>query len=92
MLEEVKIYYGFIECPPYLGEILKITCYLSPACGSQGELRANIDRALAAEDISADVSVQRIDDQKAADLGLSGSPSILIDGKELQPSAGAGFA
>jgi len=77
---------------PYLEEIVKITCYLSPACGSEGGLRANIDRALKDEDISADVSVQRIDDQKAADLGLSGSPSILFDGKELQPSAGTGFS
>ncbi|MBK5225763.1 MAG: hypothetical protein JJD96_04210 [Thermoleophilia bacterium] len=71
---------------------MKIICYLSPACGSEKELRANIDRALDSENISAEVSVQRIDDQKAANLGLSGSPSILIDGKELQPSAGSGFS
>ena len=71
---------------------MKIICYLSPACGSEEGLRANIDRALEAESMSADVSVQRIDDQKALNLGLSGSPSILIDGKELQPSAGSGFS
>jgi len=71
---------------------VNVTCYLSSACASEEELRANIDRALEAENVSADISIQRIDDQKAADLGLSGSPSILIDGKELQPSAGTGFS
>ncbi|MBE3066056.1 MAG: hypothetical protein IMZ73_01315 [Chloroflexi bacterium] len=71
---------------------MKIICYLSPGCGSEEELRTNIGFALEAENISADVSVQRIDDQKAADLELSGSPSILIDGIELQPSAGTGFS
>ena len=71
---------------------MEIICYLSPACGSEEESRTNISLALEAENISAEVSVQRIDDQKAADLGLSGSPSILIDGKELQPSAATGFS
>ncbi|MBK5225653.1 MAG: hypothetical protein JJD96_03650 [Thermoleophilia bacterium] len=71
---------------------MKITCYLSPACGSEEELKTNIDSALAAENISAEVSTQRINNEKAAELGLSGSPTILIDGKELQPSAGTGFS
>lgn len=71
---------------------MKIICYLSTACGSEEELRTNIGLALEAENISAEVSLQRIDDQQAANLGLSGSPSILIDGQELQPSAGTGFS
>jgi len=71
---------------------MEITCYLSLACSSEEELRSNIDRALEAEGIIADVSLQRIDDQKAAALGLTGSPSIFIDGEEFQPSTGSGFS
>ncbi|MHB1391050.1 MAG: thioredoxin domain-containing protein [Thermoleophilia bacterium] len=71
---------------------MKISCYLSLGCGSEEELRANIDLALRAENISAEVSLERIDDQKAASRGLSGSPTVLIDGKELQPVTGSGFS
>lgn len=71
---------------------MEINCYLSMACSSEEELRANIDQALQAESIIADVSLKRIDDQKAAELGLTGSPTILIDGKELQPATGTGFS
>ncbi|MHB1325194.1 MAG: thioredoxin domain-containing protein [Thermoleophilia bacterium] len=71
---------------------MKITCYLSPACGSEEELKTNIVRALAAENISADVSIQRIDNEKAAKLRLSGSPSVFINGTELQPIDTTGFS
>ncbi|MHB0867485.1 MAG: thioredoxin domain-containing protein [Thermoleophilia bacterium] len=71
---------------------MKISCYLSPGCGSEEELRANIDLALRAESISAEVSLERIDDREAAVRGLSGSPSVLIDGKELRPAPGSGFS
>lgn len=71
---------------------MKIICYLSLGCGSEEQLRTNISLALKAENVGADISIQRIDDRQAADLGLSGSPSILIDGKELQPAAGTGFS
>jgi hypothetical protein len=71
---------------------VKIDCYLSPGCGSEDALKANIARALEVEKISAEVGMHRISDEQAAELKLSGSPSVFIDGKELQPQGVAGFS
>lgn len=71
---------------------MKIECYLSPGCGSEGALRENIASALGIEDIEAEVIIHRIDDARALALGLTGSPSIFINGKELQPQAAIGFS
>lgn len=71
---------------------MKIDCYLSPGCGSEEALRENITRALVIEKIEAEVYFHRIDDEKAVALGLTGSPSVFIDGKELQPQGAVGFS
>ena len=71
---------------------MKIECYLSPGCGSEESLRENITRALANKKIEAEVKFHKIDDEKAIALGLSGSPSVFIDEKELQPQGTVGFS
>ncbi len=71
---------------------MKIDCYISQGCGSEDALKENIARALEVEEINADVRIHRISDEKAAELGLSGSPSVFINGMELQPSVGIGFS
>lgn len=72
--------------------MMKIDCYLSPGCGSEDALRENITRALAIEKVEAKLRLHRIDDDKAMILGLSGSPSVFINGKELQPQGLVGFS
>ncbi len=71
---------------------MRIDCYLSAECASEEVLRENINRALDIEKVEADVSLNRIDDNKAVALGVSGSPSVFINGKELQPQGLAGFS
>jgi protein-disulfide isomerase len=71
---------------------MKIDCYLSPECASEEALRENITRALAIEKVEAELSLYRIDDNKAMALGVTGSPSIFINGKELQPQEVVGFS
>jgi hypothetical protein len=71
---------------------MNIDCYLSPGCGSEEALRENISRALALEKVEARVNFHRIDDAKALALGLTGSPSVFINGKELQPQGQIGFS
>jgi hypothetical protein len=71
---------------------MKIDCYLFPECGSEEALRENITRALALEKVDTTVKFHRIDDAKAVALGLSGSPSVFINGKELQPQGLVGFS
>jgi len=55
-------------------------------------LRENIASALEAEKVHAAVGIHRISDEKAAELKLSGSPSVFIDERELQPHGMAGFS
>jgi hypothetical protein len=74
------------------GKSVKIDCYISQGCGSEKALKENITRALEAEKIHAEVGIHRINDEKAAELKLSGSPSVFIDGKELQPQGIVGFS
>ena len=71
---------------------MKIDCYISEGCGSEEALKENITAALEAEKIHADVGIHRISNGNAAELKLSGSPSIFIDGKELQPQGIGGFS
>ena len=71
---------------------MKIDCYISRGCGSEEALKENIARALDAEKIHAEVGFHRISNEKASALKLSGSPSIFIDGEELQPQGVAGFS
>ena len=71
---------------------MRIECYLSPECASEASLRENIEYALAIEKVSAELIFKRIDDNTAVKLGLSGSPSVFINGKELQPQGTVGFS
>jgi hypothetical protein len=71
---------------------MKIDCYLSLGCASEEALRENITEALVIEQIEAEANFHRIDDEKAIALGLSGSPSVFINDKELQPQGTVGFS
>lgn len=64
---------------------MRIDCYLSPECPTEEALRENITRALAIEKVAAELNLHRIDDNKAMALGMTGSPSVFINGNELQP-------
>jgi hypothetical protein len=46
---------------------------------------------LTIEETEAEVVFHRIDDEEAIALGLSGSPSVFIDGEEMQPLGVTGF-
>jgi hypothetical protein len=74
------------------GWFMNIDCYLSQDCGSEEALRENIAQALVSEKVEAEVNIHTIDDEKAISLGLSGSPSVFIDGKEIQPQGTIGFS
>ncbi len=70
---------------------LKIDCYLSPECATEQALKNNIALALDAENMQAELSINRLDDDQAIALGVTGSPSVFINGRELQPLGIASF-
>jgi hypothetical protein len=74
------------------GPFMNIDCYLFQGCGSEEALRENIAQAIAIEKVKAEVNYHKIDDEKALALGLSGSPSVFVDGEEIQPQGTVGFS
>lgn len=70
---------------------MKIDCYISQGCSSEEALKDNIAHALKDENIHGEVDIHRISNEKATELKLSGSPSIFINGRQLQPQGIAGF-
>lgn len=65
---------------------------MSLKCASEEALRNNIRQALQLENVIAKVNFHRIDKSEADSLGLKGSPTLLINGKELQPADVSGFS
>lgn len=71
---------------------MKIECYMSMRCGSEEALRDNVREAVALEGVRAEVLFRRLSDEEAASLGLRGSPSVLVDGEDVEPAEVSGFA
>ncbi|MGB9715638.1 MAG: hypothetical protein ACPL1G_04430 [Thermodesulfovibrionales bacterium] len=71
---------------------MKIDCYISGKCCSEESLEKNIQEALRLESVKAEVNIFVIDDKKANELGLRGSPSVFINGKEVEPVDINGFS
>jgi hypothetical protein len=71
---------------------MKIDCYISQTCSSEGDLRKNITEALKLEDIKTPVQFHRISDKEAKEMGVMGSPSIFIDSVDIVPGETPGFS
>jgi hypothetical protein len=71
---------------------MNIKCYVSQGCSTEDSLRQNIESALKADNVIAAVNIERIDDGRAIELKLSGSPSVFINNVELQPLGFVGLS
>ena len=72
--------------------IIRIDCYLAQDCASEPALSDNINAALRLETVKAEVSFIRVTESEAEKLGLKGSPSVLVDGRDILPSSLSGFS
>jgi len=64
---------------------MKIQCFFAKGCGSKGQLQENIQRALLEEGIEAAVSFRELSLEEAEELGIGGSPTVWVDGIDLEP-------
>jgi hypothetical protein len=71
---------------------VRIDCYLSLNCGSGEELGQVIFKALDMERSRVRVNFFRVDDDRAAKMGLKGSPFLFINGRAFQPIGMNGFS
>jgi Thioredoxin domain len=61
---------------------LKIDIFTSEICGSYYQLRENIEKALAELDIETEVNYRTLYYDDAVSLGIKGSPTVWINGKD----------
>jgi hypothetical protein len=71
---------------------MRIDCYISLSCLSKEPLRKNIEEALYLEAMDAEIVFSMVSESEASTLGLRGSPSILINGDDIQPVETPGFS
>lgn len=65
---------------------------MSLRCSSEGALRENLRVAMAQEGVEAEVVFRRVTDEEAEARGFKGSPSVLVNGKDIDPQEMPGFA
>lgn len=70
---------------------VKIEVFMNLTCSSEPQLRENLNKALELEGVEAEFIFKRISAEEAEELGLQGSPTIMINGNEIQPIAQRGF-
>ncbi len=74
-----------------MSDKVKIDVFMNLTCPSEPQLRENLEKALSLEGLSAEVSFKRVPPEEAEKLGLRGSPTVIINGQELQPLPQGGF-
>ena len=70
--------------------MIRIECFYYPGCASMEVVPWRINQALQAEGVEAKVSHHTISPEEGARRGLGGSPTILIDGRDMVASSGQG--
>lgn len=70
---------------------MNIECFMSEGCSSYHQLRENIDKALSELKVKADVSYHTVYYDEAVKLGLRGSPTIRINGKDFDEGSSPGI-
>jgi predicted thioredoxin/glutaredoxin len=64
---------------------MKIDCYISETCSSERQLRENLNAALEGSNLTPEIEFHRVSEDEAKRIGIMGSPSVLIDGKDILP-------
>ena len=62
---------------------MRIDCYLSEHCGSYHRLKENIEQALRELSREADVLFHTVYYDDAVALGIPGSPTVRVNGRDL---------
>ena len=70
---------------------MKIECFLSENCGSYHQLRENVDTAISELNAKDEISYRIVHYEDALRLGLRGSPTIRINGSDIDEGGAPGL-
>ena len=62
-----------------------IDCYISNYCSSEEALKKNITEAIKLESVNAEVNIHKLGELEARKRKILGSPTVLINGKDILP-------
>jgi hypothetical protein len=69
---------------------VKVEVYWWKGCPSTPEALELLDKVLAAKGLDAEVELREVrTDEEAAELGFPGSPTIRVDGRDVDPAGAA---
>ena len=69
---------------------MKVEVYWWKGCPSTPEVLELLDKVLAAKGLDAEVELREVrTDEEAAELGFPGSPTIRVDGRDVDPAGAA---
>lgn len=63
---------------------VRIECVVAEGCASLGSLERNIRKALEEEGMEAEITVTVVGEEEARRMGIPGSPTVLINGEDLE--------
>jgi hypothetical protein len=63
---------------------MKIECFFSEGCGSKEKLKENIQKALLAEGMDAEIFFRVLSQEEAEQLGIGGSPTVWLNGRDIE--------
>ncbi len=64
---------------------MKIECFFSEGCGSREKLKENIEKVIHEEGTETEISFREITQKEAERLGIGGSPTVWINGRDIEP-------
>jgi hypothetical protein len=72
--------------------VVAVEVLFTEGCGSRSEARAAVERAAEAVGVAVVITERLVRDQETAErLRFPGSPTVLVEGRDLQTEAGAAF-
>ena len=69
---------------------MKIECFFTEGCGSKKQLMQHTEQALREERIDAEVLSRQVSQEEAKQMGIGGSPTVWVDGRDLEEEAPPG--
>lgn len=69
---------------------MKIECFFAEGCGSVEQLRRHVEQAVREEGIEAEVCFHQVSQEWAERLGMGGSPTVWVNGRDIEGDVPAG--
>lgn len=64
---------------------VRIDCYIIEGCGSEASLKEVLEQVRQQAPFPVEIRFHKLTATKAQELGIAGSPTVLVNGKDIAP-------